>query len=74
MPATQVVAQAQNSPPPPTHVGEVRCFGEYGPKYQVERVLRLLDGGETLFEIAFIESGETMEYPLSEVLDDPLAD
>ena len=55
-------------------VGEVRFFGTYGPKYQVERTLRQLDDGDALVEIAFIESGETTEYRLSGVLEDPLAD
>ena len=55
-------------------VGEVRLFGTYGPKYQVERTLRQLDDGDALVEIAFIESGETTEYRLSGVLEDPLAD
>ena len=61
------------NPPPFIHEGEVRNLGEYGPKYQVGRILQQLDG-DARVEITFIESGETTDYPLSGVLKDPLAD
>ena len=61
-----------NMEPEAMHIGEVRTLGEFGPKYEVRRPLRPLDGGDWLLEVAILESGERLDYPRSHVLADPL--
>ena len=50
-------------------VGQIRRFGEYGPAYEV---IDVQPRGPVT--IVVIESGERLEYPLTEVLADPLAE
>jgi len=49
-------------------VGTMRSFGEDGPVYQV---LRSADG--EMLRIVVVETGETLDDPLAQVLEDPLA-
>ncbi|MEW6597174.1 MAG: DUF5397 family protein [Pseudomonadota bacterium] len=58
---------------PPVPVGLVKSFGPFGPKYRVGRVLRPLEDGDWLIEIAMLETGESAEYRLTRMQDDPVA-
>jgi hypothetical protein len=57
---------AQNLRP---FVGQVRRFGAWGPAYEVVEVL---SSGAVI--IAVIETGERLEYAISALLEDPLAE
>jgi hypothetical protein len=57
--------------PPAIPVGTIKSFGPFGPKYEVGRALRPLEGGDWLVEIKIVETGETTEYRLTRLLDDP---
>jgi len=59
--------------PPPIPVGRIKSFGAFGPKYEVGRALRPLGDGDWLVEVKMIETGETAEYRLTHLLDDPEA-
>lgn len=54
-------------------IGQIKCFGAFGPKYEVGKPLRQLDDGDWLVEIILVESGEKTEYRLTRVNDDPKA-
>ena len=54
-------------------VGTFRTFGSVGPLYEVLRVNEPSSGPHVTLRIRVIESGEELDYPLSDVLDDPLA-
>lgn len=58
---------------PPIPVGLIKSFGSFGPKYRVGRVLRPLEDGDWLIEITLVETGETAEYRLAHMQDDPEA-
>jgi len=49
-------------------VGTLRSFGEDGPVYQV---LRSVD--ERTLNVVVVETGETLDYPLAQALEDPIA-
>ncbi len=53
--------------------GQIKSFGPVGPKYEVGRILRRLDDGDSIFEVTMVETGETAEYRLTDILDDPEA-
>lgn len=55
-------------------IGEVRRFGPEGPPYEVVGPTKSSDGGELLVSIHIIETGEDVDYPLHDLLQDPLAD
>jgi hypothetical protein len=59
--------------PPSIPVGKIKSFGPFGPKYEVGHALRQSDDGDWLVEINMIETGETAEYRLTRLLDDPEA-
>jgi hypothetical protein len=59
--------------PPPIPVGKIKTFGAFGPKYEVGRPLRQLADGDWLVEITMVETGETAEYRMAHILDDPEA-
>lgn len=61
------------SSPPSIPVGQIKSFGVWGPKYEVGRALRPLKDGDWLVEIKMIETGETSEYRLTHLIDDPEA-
>ncbi len=50
-------------------VGQVRRFGDHGPAYEVVGV-----ASPTAVDIAVIESGEQLSYPVSDLLADPMAE
>jgi hypothetical protein len=58
---------------PSVPVGKIKSFGSFGPKYEVGRPLRQLENGDWLIEVKLVESGETAEYLLTHVNDDPEA-
>jgi hypothetical protein len=53
-------------------VGVFKTFGEYGPMYEVLGSAPRGPKGE-MVAIRVFHSGEELDYPLSEVLEDPLA-
>lgn len=59
--------------PPPIPVGKIKSFGAVGEKYQVGQALRQIGDGDWLVEIKMIATGETAEYRLTHILDDPEA-
>jgi hypothetical protein len=62
---------APNTPFVP--VGAIKTFGDVGPKYQVGHPLHRLHDGDWMVEVTLVESGETAEYRLTHLLDDPEA-
>ena len=58
---------------PPIPVGSIKSFGAFGPKYEVGHALHPLENGDWMVEVKMVESGETTEYRLSRLLDDPEA-
>ena len=59
--------------PPPVPVGEIKRLGPFGPKYEVGRALHQLEDGDWMIDITLVESGETAEYRLTHLNDDPAA-
>lgn len=59
--------------PPTVPVGKIKCFGHFGPKYEVGPALRQLDDGDWMVEITLVESDEKTEYRLTRLIDDPEA-
>jgi len=47
-------------------VGSFRTFGEYGPTYQI---LNTVNGQE--FHVVVVQTGEELDYPVSQALQDP---
>ena len=58
---------------PTVPFGRIKTFGPDGPMYEVGRALRQLDDGDWMIGITLVESGETTEYRLKNLLDDPYA-
>jgi|GEM_PF-830168 len=58
---------------PETEIGKLKTVGPVGPAYEVGPALRKLDNGDWLMRITVLESGEVTEYPLSCILEDPIA-
>lgn len=52
-------------------VGTWRRFGVAGPVYEIIRAGQLLPGGDRLMRVRVIESGEEVDYKLTEIFDDP---
>ena len=59
--------------PPPIPVGKIKTFGAMGEEYQVGQAQRQLDDGDWLVEIKIVKTGETAEYRLTHIHDDPEA-
>jgi hypothetical protein len=59
--------------PPTIPVGKIKSFGAFGPKYEVGRALRAVDDGDWMVEVKMVETGETTEYRLSRLINDPKA-
>jgi hypothetical protein len=59
--------------PPPIPVGRIMSFGAFGPKYEVGHALRQLEDGDWLVEVKMVETGETAEYRMTRIFDDPEA-
>jgi Family of unknown function (DUF5397) len=54
-------------------VGQFKSFGAFGPQYQVGQALRPTQGGDWLVEVTMVETGETAEYSLIHLSNDPVA-
>jgi hypothetical protein len=54
-------------------VGSFRTFGRLGPVYEVLRAIEPATGSNVLLRVRVVESGEELDYPLGDALDDPLA-
>jgi len=52
-------------------VGTWRRFGAVGPVYEILNAGRIVSDGQRLMRVRVIESGEELDYPFAEVLDDP---
>jgi Family of unknown function (DUF5397) len=52
-------------------IGTCRRFGAYGPAYEILEEGLSFDEGVKRMKIRVIETGESLDYPLSEILDDP---
>ena len=52
-------------------IGKVKCFGDFGPSYEVGSPLRETEDGDWMVLIKLVATGEETEYPLSKILDDP---
>jgi hypothetical protein len=59
--------------PPVVPTGKIKSFGLFGPKYEVGQAIRQLDDGDWMVEVTMVESGDTAEYRLAHVVDDPEA-
>lgn len=54
-------------------IGSFRTFGRNGPVYEVLRAIEPAAGDHVMLRVCVIESGEELDYPLSDALDDPVA-
>ena len=54
---------------PDSIVGEFRRFGDAGPAYEI---IRIVSATEAFIRVFY--SGEELNYPISEILTDPIAE
>jgi len=54
-------------------VGAFKSFGPLGPAYEVGQPVRQLEDGDWMVEVTVLETGETFEYRLTSLFDDPEA-
>ena len=59
---------------PKITIGQIKTFGDLGPKYEVRRLLSPLENGDWLVEVLLIETGETTEYYYNQMINDPEAE
>jgi hypothetical protein len=52
-------------------LGTWRRFGSAGPVYEIMAAGKLLPDGDRLMRVRVVESGEEIDYRLTEILDDP---
>ena len=52
-------------------VGTWRRFGAVGPVYEIIGAGGDLPGGDRMMRVRVVESGEELDYRLSEIVDDP---
>lgn len=57
-----------------TLIGSVRRFGLVGPPYEIMGMAEPTESGEPQMRIRLLESNEDADYPVSEILSDPVAD
>ena len=55
-------------------VGQIKTFGDLGPKYEVRRLLSPLENGDWLVEVLLVETGETTQYYYNQMINDPEAE
>jgi hypothetical protein len=63
-------------PEPRSLVSTWRTFGPFGPAYRIDEILRILDNGDTVFQVTVphpVGEDEVVERRFSEVLADPEA-
>lgn len=53
-------------------IGTWRRFGAVGPVYEILGKKKKLPGGDTLMQVRVIETGEEVEYKLTDILEDPV--
>jgi Family of unknown function (DUF5397) len=58
---------------PDVPANTIKSFGPFGPKYKVGSPVRALTDGDWMMEVEVLESGERLEYRLSNIHDDPEA-
>jgi hypothetical protein len=58
-------------PQPGNLVGTWRRFGTVGPVYEIIGSGDNLASGDRLMRVRVVETGEELDYPLAEILDDP---
>ncbi|MFY8094517.1 MAG: DUF5397 family protein [Niveispirillum sp.] len=58
-------------PTPQALIGTWRRFGSLGPVYEILSAGDKLTGGDRAMRIRVVESGEELDYRLSEILEDP---
>lgn len=58
---------------PSIPVGKIKSFGPFGPKYEVGEAVEQLADGDWMIKVTMIETGETAEYRLTHLIDDPEA-
>lgn len=63
--------QASFIPDPITLVGTCRRFGAFGPAYEIIGVGAEEPLGDRWMKVRVLESGETVDYKFSDILDDP---
>lgn len=68
---TQNLESTTLLPQPAALVGTWRRFGVAGPVYEIIGLGTDLPGGDRLMRIPVVESGEEVDYRLTEILDDP---
>ena len=54
-------------------IGQIKSFGEFGPKYEVLELRRLLSDSDWMVGIRLVETGEEIEYRYSHMMKDPEA-
>lgn len=59
--------------PPQVPVGTIKSFGLIGEQYEVVKPLRPLEDGDWMYEIKLVKTGESAEYRLTHIYDDPVA-
>lgn len=59
--------------PAETHLGKIKSFGHFGPKYRVDPVLGYQEDLGWVVLVTLIESGEEAEYAFDKMLLDPEA-
>ncbi|MBN9559232.1 MAG: DUF5397 family protein [Alphaproteobacteria bacterium] len=68
---TQVDADLARLLRPEHLIGTWRRFGTAGPVYEIIGARGELPGGERIMRVRVVESGEELDYRLSEIMDDP---
>jgi hypothetical protein len=53
-------------------IGTWRRFGVFGPVYEIIGAGGDLAGGDQLMRVRVVETGEELDYRLTEILDDPV--
>ena len=59
--------------PPQLPLGMIRSFSVVGEQYEIVRPLRQLEDGDWMFEIKLVKTGESVEYRMTRINDDPVA-
>ncbi|MCA9492154.1 MAG: DUF5397 family protein [Myxococcales bacterium] len=70
----RMVTDAPFLPDPRNLVSTRRRFGPFGPAYRIDTILRVLDNGDTVFQVSVphpVGDDEVVERRFSEVLADP---
>ncbi len=60
-----------NMMPLPELVGTWRRFGAVGPAYEIIEAGHELPGGHRMMRIRVVETGEEVDYKLTDIRDDP---